>query len=181
MTQESEAAATCVETILQAYQDYQTRFRALTRRAKDHFAHCRWQEMQADTVQRLDLYKSIVDVTEAGLRRRFGPHLDHKRLWQQAKIAYTAGIAEIEEPELAETFFNSITRRIFHTIGVDPKIEFVNSEFDRPPAPSNVPLLRRYPWTDPLEGLIAGLLRCEELRATPSPTTLVWTGATTEA
>src|SRR5213075_992055 len=27
--------------------------------------------------------------------------------------------------ELAESFFNSLTRRIFHTIGVDPQIEFV--------------------------------------------------------
>jgi isocitrate dehydrogenase kinase/phosphatase len=161
---ESAAAATCVETILQAYQDYQTRFRAITRRAKNHFAQCHWQDMQADTVLRLDLYKSIVDAAEADLRRRFGARIDSQNLWLQAKIAYTAGIADREEPELAETFFNSITRRIFHTVGVDPKIEFVNSEFDRPPAPGRTPILRTYPSAGPLADRIARLLTDFDLR-----------------
>lgn len=158
MVNESNAAAIWVETILNAYQDYQTRFRAITRRAGQHFAQCRWQDMQADTVERLDLYKSIVDATEADLRLRAGSCIESKSLWLQAKIAYTARIANRQEPELAETFFNSITRRIFHTVGVDPRIEFVNSEFDRKPAPSRVSILRRYLAEGPMAHLIARLL-----------------------
>ena len=34
---------------------------------------------------------------------------------------------------MAETFFNSTTRRIFSTVGVNSSIEFVNSDFDLPP------------------------------------------------
>src|SRR5204863_314281 len=39
--------------------------------------------------------------------------------------------------EIAESFFNSLTRRIFATEGVDQSIEFVDTDFDE--APTTVP------------------------------------------
>ena len=46
--------------------------------------------------------------------------------------------------ELAETFFNSITRRVFTTVGVDQRIEYVDSDFDEPPPGSRESIARTY-------------------------------------
>ena len=35
---------------------------------------------------------------------------------------------------MAESFFNSLTRRVFATEGVDQAIEFVDTDFDAPPS-----------------------------------------------
>ena len=46
--------------------------------------------------------------------------------------------------ELAETFFNSVTRRVFTTVGIDAEIEFVHSDFVTPPTPSHEKFYHRY-------------------------------------
>src|SRR5690606_25753546 len=58
---------------------------------------------------------------------------------------------------LAETFFNSVTRRIFSTVGVDPRIEFVDTDFDSPPIEAMAPLYRSYPSMG-LVDLVAAIL-----------------------
>jgi isocitrate dehydrogenase kinase/phosphatase len=45
---------------------------------------------------------------------------------------------------VAETFFNSVTRRIFTTVGVDHQIEFVASDFETPPTRPQSPVYRVY-------------------------------------
>jgi isocitrate dehydrogenase kinase/phosphatase len=42
-------------------------------------------------------------------------------------------VASRGDVELAESFFNSFTRKIFHTIGVDPAVEFIVTRFARRP------------------------------------------------
>jgi isocitrate dehydrogenase kinase/phosphatase len=56
------------------------------------------------------------------------------------KADYSPRVSCRSDFELAETFFNSITRRIFSTVGVDPQIEFIDSDFD-PPQPGSLPPL----------------------------------------
>jgi isocitrate dehydrogenase kinase/phosphatase len=53
-------------------------------------------------------------------------------------------VASRSDRELAETFFNSITRRVFTTVGVDQRIEFVDSDFDEPPPGSAGSIVRTY-------------------------------------
>jgi isocitrate dehydrogenase kinase/phosphatase len=48
------------------------------------------------------------------------------------------------DKELAETFFNSVTRRIFSTVGVDPAIEYVSFDFNAPLAQPECPLFKLY-------------------------------------
>jgi len=60
--------------------------------------------------------------------------------------------------ELAETFFNSITRRIFATVGVDIKIEFVNTDFDSPPNQISESVYHTYPAHKSTAGLIEQIL-----------------------
>jgi isocitrate dehydrogenase kinase/phosphatase len=54
-------------------------------------------------------------------------------VWASMKAVYSSLIAGDDAWELAETYFNSVTRRIFTTVGVDPRIEFVDTDFPRRP------------------------------------------------
>ena len=50
---------------------------------------------------------------------------DHRARWIGAKCAYAELVADRPDYELAQTFFNSVTRRLLTTVGVDPAVEFV--------------------------------------------------------
>jgi isocitrate dehydrogenase kinase/phosphatase len=82
------------------------------------------------------LYGQVVDAVEREVRRTLGARIREPTLWTAARAQYTALVASRSDRELAETFFNSVTRRIFSTVGVDPAIEFVDpGAEERPAAP----------------------------------------------
>ena len=56
------------------------------------------------------------------------------RVWSATKAVYSSLIAQSIRWEIAESFFNSLTRRVFATEGVDQAIEFVDTDFDAPPS-----------------------------------------------
>ena len=84
----------------------------------------------------------------ADLVARLGEQLlaaaSDRDLWVAMKIAFTRLIARRSYWQLAETFFNSVTRRIFATVGVDPNIEFVATELTARPAMATRPIYRSY-------------------------------------
>jgi isocitrate dehydrogenase kinase/phosphatase len=89
----------------------------------------------SDSSRRLDLYSASVDRGTATARAVGEATADTRR--GRAARGYAPLIEGRADSELAETFFNSITRRVFHTIGVDPAIEFVSPEV--PPAAGGPP------------------------------------------
>jgi len=148
--------------IFAAFRDYESEFQSITRRAKVRFEQRDWHGMQHDAVERLELYSRAI----AGIERRIRKLLDvwekDKKLWATMKPAYSDLIQHCEDIELAETFFNSLSRRIFTTIGVDPRIEFLFSDFDAPTEAGRAPVARTYPANQPLPELIKRFLReCE--------------------
>ena len=62
-----------------------------------------------------------------------GGRLRERAVWQATKAVYSSLIAQSIRWEIAESFFNSLTRRVFATEGVDQAIEFVDTDFDAPP------------------------------------------------
>jgi isocitrate dehydrogenase kinase/phosphatase len=132
------------DAIHRAFGAYQAQFKAITQRAQIRFETCDWRGMQADAVERLDLYKVVVEQVVAGIRRLLGSRIHDKLVWGCMKAAYSGLLAGRDEWELAETFFNSVTRRIFTTVGVDPQIEFVDSDFETPPTHARRPVNRTY-------------------------------------
>jgi isocitrate dehydrogenase kinase/phosphatase len=113
------------EAIVQAYKAYRRQFRELTRRAARHFAERTWEEAQRDARRRLVVYKEQVDAAVATVRAPLGPAVQRRAVWTAMRDTYTRRILGRDDCELAETFFNSVTRRIFATVGVAPEIEFV--------------------------------------------------------
>jgi len=127
MTESQVLAARGAEIILATYDVYVARFRELTRHARSHFERRDWHATQRDSALRLDLYTESVDEGLTGLRALIGDHLEERTTWAALRSRFEQLIAGRGGDELAETFFNSITRRIFNTIGVDPSVEFVVS------------------------------------------------------
>jgi isocitrate dehydrogenase kinase/phosphatase len=121
--------------VLEAFEEYEREFKAITRRAKLRFEERDWHGMQQDALERLDLYPRMIAHIVAQIRSRLDVSVKDKKLWAAMKSEYSDFIVHCQDMELAETFFNSVTRRIFTTIGVDPRIEFLFSDFDKPTEP----------------------------------------------
>jgi len=85
-----------------------------------------------------------VDRIEIDIRRLLADQVQAKSIWALIKAAYSGMLIRNDDWELAETFFNSITRRVFATVGVDAEIEFVNTDFDIPPTPTTSKIYHTY-------------------------------------
>jgi isocitrate dehydrogenase kinase/phosphatase len=127
-----------------AFDDYHAAFRQITQRARSRFEQCDWQGGLADSVERLDLYGLVVTRCVEGLRQALGSRARDEAVWAMMKPAYAQLISGRADLELGETFFNSITRRIFATVGVKDGIEFVASDFDFQDYPRQRPIYCRY-------------------------------------
>jgi len=158
---DSRLANLGAQAILERFNTFHSAFKDITRRAAKRFLDRDWHGLQDDAIKRLDLYRQAVDAIEDIIRRLLGDRVKDKLAWAGMKAVYSARIFHQDDRELAETFFNSITRRIFTTVGVDPRIEFVDSDFDPPPGPSIPELGRSYsPDADPVGPLRAILEGC---------------------
>ncbi len=130
--------------IMRAFALYQTRFQQITQRAQERFEARDWRGMRADATERLDVYRRVVDRVTEDIRALLGPRVDDQLVWAGMKAVYSSLLNTCDQWELAETFFNSITRRIFATVGVHPEIEFVDTDFDTPPTLGSRTLYRTY-------------------------------------
>jgi isocitrate dehydrogenase kinase/phosphatase len=148
------------QSIFQAYEDYRTGFRLITKRAKTRFEDCDWHGIHADALERLELYKQAIDGIVATIRQITGLRVTDRHLWAQMKGEYGRLISCCSDNELAETFFNSVTRRIFHTVGVDPGIEFVDTNFEPRSLNDDHRIYSIYPCSDlcRLQSLIESVL-----------------------
>jgi len=122
--------------ILLAFDSYERRFSDITRRATTRFEQRDWHGMQHDAVERLELYGQVISAIVADLAALLGPAHGDKIVWAAMKSAYSEILRACPDIELAETFFNSVTRRIFDTVGIDPNIEFLFSDYDLEPPPA---------------------------------------------
>jgi isocitrate dehydrogenase kinase/phosphatase len=134
----------CAEAIVKAFNEYQTKFKVITRRAKTRFENQDWHGMKADADERLDLYKKVVDQIVVEIKRLLNNRINDKKIWMSIKTTYSGLSSKLDIWELAETFFNSVTRRIFATVGVDPQIEFVDTCTRTQPFQIPIPPYRTY-------------------------------------
>jgi isocitrate dehydrogenase kinase/phosphatase len=116
--------------IVEAFAHYNAEFRGITRRAPLRFDARDWKGSQRDAVERIELYDRCVKQTIAELRAALGPAATERALWRQCRAEFAAQIGALPDPEFTKTFFSSISRRLFGTVGVAPDIEFVATEVD---------------------------------------------------
>ncbi|HEV3179891.1 MAG TPA: bifunctional isocitrate dehydrogenase kinase/phosphatase, partial [Steroidobacteraceae bacterium] len=120
----------CARQIVEAFARYNAEFRAITRRAPLRFDARDWRGSQRDAVERIELYDRFVNQTIAELRLALGAAAQERALWRRIRAEFAAQITDLPDPEFTKTFFSSISRRLFGTVGVAPDIEFVANDLD---------------------------------------------------
>lgn len=134
--QTSELSSQTARVIAAGYSRHAERFEQIVAKAPDRFARRQWYELHDDSVALLDLYSTSVDEVRAEVGAVLGERSEDRQLWGAARSEFAALIGESPDAELAATFFNSITRRVFTTVGIDGEVEFATIlQTDHPPAP----------------------------------------------
>ena len=154
----SRVASRGAVVVERAYEAYLREFREITHRAARRHERREWQGIQQDARDRLDLHGRFVTSAIAELRDELGMRAAGRPVWAEAKRIYLEAVGGRADHELAQTFFNSVTRRLFDTIGVDPAVEFVDAEYDRPRGPAATPIFTSYPPRESTAALVTSLL-----------------------
>ncbi len=111
--------------LMGAYDAYCAEFARITAQARQRFERRDWRGTQADAAERLALYRDCVEELVAELVQVLGPLARDRGTWTRTRSLY-AGLTESRhDPELAETFFNSVSRRVLGSVGTDPDTEFL--------------------------------------------------------
>jgi len=106
--------------------DYHERFLEIAHRAGQRFLNREWAEHQDDATERLHIHKqrvfSVVDAARLSLPDE---DAEARRVWVLARRRYVELVGSRMDLELAETFYNSVTRRLFDVVGLDKDLEFL--------------------------------------------------------
>jgi isocitrate dehydrogenase kinase/phosphatase len=121
----SDLIDSTVKLLIDGFDDYNASFSDLCQRGKRRFEQGDRAGMRACVVARIELYDQSVVELISRLDEVLGSRLFSRSIWKSVRSAYESGIEGRLDAELYKTYFNTITRRLFKTRGVDPAIEFV--------------------------------------------------------
>ena len=153
------------DIIHRCFDDYQTRFRAVTRHTRERFERCEWEGIRRDTVKRLGLHGQFVTEAFEALVDQLGDRVSDLEFWATMKEAYSLAILGRDDFELAQTFFNSLSRKVFPHVGVDPAIDFASADFPLPFKGWEMSSARLYAVHRVDAGVMRRILEDTELRA----------------
>ena len=134
----AELAAATAAQIAEHFRLYNEEFGRITRRAARNFLAEDWQAAKLDSVERIELYEVRVArcVTLAG--GQLAAQRTDAALWADVKRDYAALVARRPDSDFYHTFFNSVTRDLFGTVGVNKAVEFCATTAGR--ASGSVPI-----------------------------------------
>ncbi|WP_419535546.1 bifunctional isocitrate dehydrogenase kinase/phosphatase [Endozoicomonas sp.] len=135
--------------ILEGFSDYRTRFTDITLGARDRFLKADWSAAQNAASDRINLYHVAVTEVMTTLASQIdASYLRSSTCWQDVHDAYLDLVSYRTDPELAETFYNSIYRKVFKGEAVNPRHCFIQSEFDGFKVQSARGIYRSYSFND---------------------------------
>ena len=101
------------KTILNGFERHIYLFSEITQSAKQRFEQCQWSKIQEAAKQRTDFFdKRIQEALDTIQQDFFITELDGE-LWQEVKQSYIELLATHKQPELAESFYNSVFCKLF--------------------------------------------------------------------
>jgi len=123
-------------------------FREASADAKRRFEEADWHGQQRAQRERIEFYDKRVDEATERLQTEFAASALPKDVWQQVKLHYIGLLIEHHQPELAETFFNSVTTKILHRRYFNNDFIFVRpavaTEYIENDEPASLPTYRAY-------------------------------------
>ncbi|WP_256373125.1 bifunctional isocitrate dehydrogenase kinase/phosphatase [Ramlibacter montanisoli] len=138
---DSPLAYDIAKAMLDGFNRHYRLFRTESARAKHRFETGDWHGQQRAQRERIEFYDLRVREAVQRLEKEFKAGEQPMELWHQAKLHYIGLLIDHHQPELAETFFNSVTTKILHRtyfhndfIFVRPAVSTEYIENDEPAA-----------------------------------------------
>jgi isocitrate dehydrogenase kinase/phosphatase len=123
-------------------------FRETSRLAKARFEAADWHGQQRAQRERIEFYDLRVDEAAQHLLGEFDAVNLSRDTWSQVKLHYIGLLTDHHQPELAETFFNSVTTRLLHHSYYSNDFIFVrpavSTEYIENDEPASLPTYRAY-------------------------------------
>ncbi len=136
------------QALIDGFNRHYRLFRETTAQAKSRFERGDWHGQQAAQAQRIQFYDQRVNEAVDKLRADFTADKMSTDSWQQAKLHYIGLLTDHHQPELAETFFNSVTSKLLHRSYFSNDFIFVrpaiSTEYIEDDAPGALPTYRAY-------------------------------------
>lgn len=106
-------AGAIANTIINGFNRHIHLFIEITKSAQQRFHQAQWDEVQKAAKARTTFYEERVKETYDSIKEDFNIDTLDDNLWPQVKREYIGLLAEHLQPELAETFYNSVFCRLF--------------------------------------------------------------------
>ncbi|MCW7537246.1 bifunctional isocitrate dehydrogenase kinase/phosphatase [Aquabacterium sp. A7-Y] len=136
------------QAMLEGFNRHYRLFREASIAAKQRFEAADWHGQQRAQRERIEFYDKRVDEAVERLQTEFKAHELPMNVWQQVKLHYIGLLTNHLRPELAETFFNSVTTKILHRSYFHNNFIFVrpaiSTEYIENEEPGSQPTYRAY-------------------------------------
>jgi len=111
---DSSVAYDVARAMMDGFNRHYRLFRTESARAQHRFETADWHGQQRAQRERIEFYDLRVLECSNRLEREFKAGEQPMEVWQQIKLHYIGLLVDHHQPELAETFFNSVTTKILH-------------------------------------------------------------------
>lgn len=111
---ENPVAQSMAQTLVDGFNKHYRLFRESSAAAKMRFETADWLTAQRAVRERIAFYDERVDETVVLLQDEYRANEIDANTWQLAKLLYIGLLINHKQPELAETFFNSVFCKIMH-------------------------------------------------------------------
>jgi isocitrate dehydrogenase kinase/phosphatase len=98
--------------MLKGFDKHYRLFQNISASAQERFNARQWKEISQANVDRIVMYDKRVKETSAELLQYLSDTIETDALWVQVKRIYIGLLYEHKQPELAETFYNSVACRV---------------------------------------------------------------------
>ena len=136
------------QAMLEGFNRHYQLFRETSAAAKERFEQADWHGQQRAQRERIEFYDKRVDEGAERLQTEFNASALSMDTWQQVKLHYIGLLTNHHQPELAETFFNSVTTKILHRSYFNNDFIFVrpaiSTEYIENDEPASLPTYRAY-------------------------------------
>lgn len=145
---DSPLAYGIAKAMLDGFNRHYQLFRSESARAKHRFETADWHGQQRAQRERIEFYDLRVKEAVQRLEKEFKAGEQPMEVWHQVKLHYIGLLIEHHQPELAETFFNTVTTKILHRTYFHNDFIFVrpavSTEYLENQEPAATPTYRSY-------------------------------------
>jgi isocitrate dehydrogenase kinase/phosphatase len=150
---------------LDAFDAFNTAFRTITHRTRQKFEVRDWPGIRQDATERLDLYDQELDRLTSQLEAVLHEKVQDPGIWVSAKHRFANLVSQRYDIDRAETFFNSITRKMLRTLGINREVEFFYLHPKTSSHQQDETVFRRYTKYADTRSLVADILEEFSFRA----------------